>query len=362
MANTKYTYTISTAFSNGVAADRLTQEIQTSAIVIALDHIATSGDDCDIWFKDPLSGGDQTILNGLVAAHSGLALPDNTPQPVQLFGEGGLVKQNPYNELIVVQNPRIGSELIVTTHNLCDRTTWYSQSVRVTGEILTNSGDGYKFTSNHLYWINMVSGKLFDEDALCADASDGYGYSVAIKIDGYVAVARAPFTNSGGDYTINYRDGYITFLADQTGKTITADYSYENGSAWILNPDAGKIIEIESAEVQFSSDVILNDTVVFEIWVYNPYDLPNKFLYQSSNYKKMINYIDEAIGSFPLIPAIGGAVRGTQNSVYGFPFRYSAVRQLTSSMGVELRVRLQDNVEFGGEHATGTFYCTVRDI
>ncbi len=94
MPATSYTYSISTDFLNQiVATDRLTQEIQTSAIVIALDYINTNGDDCDIWFKDVLSGGDETILDGLVAAHTGDALPDDglsvvLVQPTQRFTHG----------------------------------------------------------------------------------------------------------------------------------------------------------------------------------------------------------------------------------------------------------------------------------
>ena len=85
MAATKYTYSISTDFTGLLsgydvpATDKLESEIQTSAIVTALDYINTSGDDCDIWFKDALSAGDETILDGLVAAHDGVPLvsPDN---------------------------------------------------------------------------------------------------------------------------------------------------------------------------------------------------------------------------------------------------------------------------------------------
>jgi hypothetical protein len=96
---TKYTYTISTAFPNHVvASDRLTNEIQASAISIALDYINTAADECDIWLKDVLSGGDETILNGLVAAHSGEALVQ-PPSPVSLPGlmtatDGRLVVRN----------------------------------------------------------------------------------------------------------------------------------------------------------------------------------------------------------------------------------------------------------------------------
>lgn len=76
MPATKYTYSISVDFINSiVATDRLSLEIQTSSIITALDYINTFGDDCDIWFKDSLSIGDQAVLDGIVATHSGEALP-----------------------------------------------------------------------------------------------------------------------------------------------------------------------------------------------------------------------------------------------------------------------------------------------
>lgn len=55
---------------------RIEQEIRASAIVIALDRINTDDatSKCDIWFKDVLSGGDQSILTGIVTAHSGIPL------------------------------------------------------------------------------------------------------------------------------------------------------------------------------------------------------------------------------------------------------------------------------------------------
>lgn len=77
--STKYTYSISTDFPNGkLEEDRLIQEIAASAIIIAFNHISTSGDVCDVWFKAVLSSSDETILDGLVAAHSGEPLPDPT--------------------------------------------------------------------------------------------------------------------------------------------------------------------------------------------------------------------------------------------------------------------------------------------
>jgi hypothetical protein len=83
MAATKYTYLVSTDFTglteSAPSLSRLTSEIQESAIVTALDYINMSaGETVDIWFKDALSGGDQTVLDGLVAAHTGEPMPNPT--------------------------------------------------------------------------------------------------------------------------------------------------------------------------------------------------------------------------------------------------------------------------------------------
>jgi hypothetical protein len=81
-----YTYSIQNDFpSRKVATDRLQQEILASAIVTAVDHLNTSGDECDIFFKGELSSGDKTLLDGLVATHSGEPLPA-VSQPVTLDG------------------------------------------------------------------------------------------------------------------------------------------------------------------------------------------------------------------------------------------------------------------------------------
>ena len=86
MAATKYVYSVSTDFPNHkVDIDRLTIEIRASSITVALDRIEVSADVCDIWFKDALSSGDETILDGVVAAHSGEPLTPSV-EPVQLKG------------------------------------------------------------------------------------------------------------------------------------------------------------------------------------------------------------------------------------------------------------------------------------
>lgn len=70
---TTYSYTKTTDIP------RLTQEIGTSSIVTALDHMNLTGTALSIIFKDILSTADNTTLDAVVAAHSGLPLPAANP-------------------------------------------------------------------------------------------------------------------------------------------------------------------------------------------------------------------------------------------------------------------------------------------
>lgn len=365
MALTDYAKTISTDFPNGkVDSSRLTQEIQQSPIVTALDRIDTGGDTCNIWFKAALSLGDATLLDGLVAVHSGLPL---APSPVvaELTSP-----TNAKDKILLVANaPREGDEVIYATHNLCDRTTWYSQSARSEAEALTDSGDGLTWNSGHTNWINLFCGKVMDEDGLRAEVP--HGYAITVTVDGVEKTPRECYETTGGDYTVDFVTGSVTFFASQTGKAVLASYSYENGQTWIFGPTTGKVLDVESVEAQFSADVVLNDTLKFSLMgyaaVFAPDAVAGGFLQPtdlvelgSDRYKRITQLIDQALGAFPSIPPIGGPIQGTQNPVYGFPFRYGTMRRLFSTYGMQLHVTLEHGRPMGGEYATATFYCVSR--
>lgn len=70
---TTYSYTKATDIP------RLTTEILASSITTVLDHMNLTGTALDIIFKDVLSTADQTTLDAVVTAHSGLPLPVNAP-------------------------------------------------------------------------------------------------------------------------------------------------------------------------------------------------------------------------------------------------------------------------------------------
>jgi len=262
--------------------------------------------------------------------------------------------------LLSTSEPRVGSELVMVTPNFCDKNTWYYSSARVVEETLSDSGDGLTFHSQHPNWINLYSGLLFDEEVLVEEGP----YTIEVSSDSAPKTMVDPlFVSAGGDYTVDFTLGSVTFAESQAGKTVKATYSYATDSTWVLCPDPGKAIDIEVAEAQFSKNIDFKDTIQFELWGYNPADLPNKVMYGVTRYKSMRNFVDEALGSYPVIPVIGGDNgRGLTAEVYGFPFRYGTIRRLSSAQGLELRIRLQHNEAFTGEHATATFYCTVRDL
>ena len=271
----------------------------------------------------------------------------------------------------MVQAGRLGSEVIYATHNFCDATTWYSESERATDETLSDSGDGLTFNSANANWVDMTHGKVMDEEAIAAENEPTHLYGIVVTVDDVEATQRAPYATSGGDYDVDYATGDVTFYASQAGNVVKASYSYEAGSTWIMRPSGGKQLKIESAEAQFSEDVDMQDTIRFGAWgvadVFAPQLVPSPIPsgtlieLQATRYMRLDQIIDEALGSYPVIPAMGGAARGNSQARYGFPFRYGAVRVLDSAALMELRVGLEADTAYGGERATATFYCSSED-
>ena len=327
----------------------------------------------DVQLKDLVAAGDIIINDGTTdltqeAALGILAEPINRPTKdgvpvISLDGEQS------DKALRVAHVGRIGSEVIYATHNFSDKTTWYSESLRVTDEALTDSGDGLLWNSTNTDWIDMVHGKIMDEEAIRLENEPTHEYLVVVKVDSVEKTQRTPYVSSGGDYSVDFATGTITFFSSQAGKTVEASYSHENGSTWIMRPSTGMKLTIEDAEAQFSADVVVNDTIKFAAWgvadVFAPQLVPSPLpsgtlieLPPNTRYMRLDQIIDEARGAYPEIPALGGATRGNLKARFGFPFRYGAVKTLSSAALMELRVTLEGNLVFGGERTTATFYCS----
>lgn len=289
------------------------------------------------------------------------------------------MKQDKEGRVIVSPVPRVGSESIFVTHKLNDPITWWNQSVRVTDEEATDSGDGATWNLTHGNIINIREGNIRDEDEISQnniDEGEGHGYLIRVLVDSVEMNQDDPFGLQENDYSVDYVNGTITLHTAMPGSTVEVSYNYANGSTWVLNPGPGKMLDIEDAEAQFASDTVFADTAVFKIvgnvevfapQLWNGYDPPGpyptgtKIPLKTIKYKKLGQVLDEAKGSYPVIPALGGAARGFTEDIYGFPFRYGTVRRLYSSMGMEMHVELENNIAFGGSHSTVTFYCLSSD-
>lgn len=384
MSDYVYTYSIENDFPGGkVNTSKLHAAIQQSAIITALDFISTVGDVLTINFKAQLSDGDKTILDGNATGPAGglIASTDNTDsaavvQPVLFADTNG----NPIPANVdadgtprFVQAKTNAQKFNAISPNWCDKTTWYERSVQVTNETLTDSGNGLLFNSVNPFWIDAKHGRIFNEDVLIASNSGKWICSVT-------ANSVLKHENSPGqtdkDFTVNYAAGTITFNGSVSGQTILATYWYSpataGNSTWTVIPPAGMKIQLLRVELQFSVDIILKDTAVFQplgyVQVFAPQYCPVPYplntlipLGEPIKYKSMADFVSESNGAYPRIPAFGGNDQGGWRNlgqdIITLVWDYIARTDIHSSYGMQLQTALANDIPHGGTFATATFYC-----
>lgn len=274
---------------------------------------------------------------------------------------------------------RVGDEVVTASHNLTDKTSWYSTSTRVTDEVATDSGDGLTWNLANTYVIDTTHGKLLDEENK-VHVLQAHKYLVEVKVDDVVVNARPAFAtdwSGGGDYYCDYVNGDIVFQTTKAGSVVKVSYSYAVDSKWILDPDPGKVLTIEGAEAQFSKDVVFDDGIVFEVQGYvdvfaphlldtadppGPYPSGTRIPLRNTAYKTMTQLTAEAVGAYPVVPAVSSNNgRGNPSEVYGFPFNYATKTDLMHSAGMRLVLSLSNDQALGGTLVTTTFYCISND-
>lgn len=318
--------------NGGAAKSYLGQEIQPGSYyqIQPLEELAFANDSTVL---ADIGSGD------LVVAKSGDGLSD-----ISDVGEAiNFLKniESPWPKTDVQQIPKVsvykpeGSSSTKVSYDWTDKCTWYQKSTRVIdGAMSLESGLTYQ--SGNPFWIDLSSGRLYEEDSFAS------AHSISVRDDSGV------IDPSG--YSVDYEAGKVTLNQSPTG-SVLATYSYATTSEWVLAPTAGKVLHIEHAELQFSKNVQMSP-VAFQIWVYNPADLPNKIMYQQIIYKNEKDVVGAANLGQGFIPAFGQLTQ----DILVFPFNYATVKSLQSSVGAELRVRVLNDVPFSGEFATATFY------
>jgi hypothetical protein len=356
MPQATYNFTISTDTANGkVALTALEKEIRASSIVYALAGSSAVGNTLSITFKDVLGSSDQTTLGAVVGAHQGIPLPD----PMTSDGYP-----------ILIAEPRSDTSTpTILTPNWCDPTTWYYTSARVTNEVLTDSGDHLTYTSANENWIDLRDGALTQGHTLWST------YAPVVTVNDVPQAANS-LSGNGGVFSFNAAEGSVTFdEALAPGDVVKATYSKKVDSTWAIVPAAGKKIVLRAVEVQFSMDIDLTTAAVFApygpIDIFapqllqsngGPYPSGTKIPLQTSRYDRMHNFIDEAQHAYPNIPKMGGSSwRGMQHEMHIFRWPYTdsygGPVVLKSSLGMELRIYLDEHIPFLGERAVATLYA-----
>jgi len=359
----------SVVFPNGkVDLARLETEVRSaSGISVALATAWVAGNDCTLAFKGDLPQDMVGIVDAIVATHSGEPL-STAPAP-----------------LTSDRRPRIAVEktdqarTTIVTHDWSDPTTWYPSAVRVVREEATTS-DNSVYALAHRNVIDTFHGKLFGEDFFKDAAGNSYRVRVAIgglmPGEGEVGLGEVDPHIGTGDFTVDYAAGTISFTTPVNPNSVVyVTYHYATVSDFLVAPKPGTQLSVDLAEVQFSSDVVMSDSVVFQVLGYadvfapqllkangGPLDPGTRIpLGNPVVYKAITDFQADAVRSYPAYPPLGGGGwRGQAQPIIVFDWDYISSTVLHADRGMQILMKLQHDVPFGGWYATATLYCIVK--
>jgi len=365
---TKHTYSVATDFPGGkINLANLIDEIEASSIATALDKGATkvSGDVVEVWFKGALSAGDKTTLDGDASAPAGGLIAEHDSAPA-----ASIQKVEVWNAPVVQSmTPEGPARVYFFSADLTKKQTWWFDAVKA-AEVQIGTGDGVEasFQLPHgedgaagTRILDLHHGLVTEEDEIIPPGADEHDDAIpVVRVDAIVQTERSPFSSSGGDYTVDYKTGLITFTADSIpgdGAAVTAEYYAVPSNAKIVckvRPSgAGKKLGVQYAEAQFSANVSMNGAIVQRAFSLLLGDtVPGT---RPTVYKTVGNILDFNMGSLPKLPAVAGANgRGMTQETVLLPFGYLSRLSLLYEDEVELRIEIENGKEFGGERATFT--------
>ena len=249
-----------------VNIDTLTESIQSSSIVTALDEVNMVSGTTNCIFKAALSTEDKTTLDTLVNANDPTITITSDPTLVTLAGDNQIQTIKPYTT--DVDNRKI------LVPPVSDRTTWYQNSILVTDEVLTADALFKTYTANHQNFINILSNNLTIRHDSVLQSDGTYTtvdtYTITVKVNG--VIIGDPASKNNSEYTIDYRGGSVTFTTPLTSTdVVTCTYHYENGSVFKIRPPAGSVYRMLRSRILTS--VVTNDfvsPVYFAIYAGDP--------------------------------------------------------------------------------------------
>lgn len=382
------------------------------------------------------------LAGSILANHTG-----DTYNPVPVVALSS--KATSDNRLRVAIEKSEGERMIVISHDFCRPSTWIGQSVRATSQAASEvveastppaspSNDdtyaigaspsgawsgktgqiarwdstkgkwlffappaGWSFATRALYAIphrdviDVAHGLVSDEDLL-VHPIDGLSMRLQVRVDSAVQVEEDPHEaaesddgrDAGASFVANYQGGLLFFYTPLgSGASVEADYCRANGSRFTLQTPLGRVAHLGAVEVQFSGDVVLRDSAIFQVWgnvsavapalVGLPASVAavalkvplwkdgasliaaNEIvpLAPPKKYKTMRDYQNECSASLPqYLPLGAGNWRGLSLATTVFHWEYPRDIALSGGAGMEIRVWLEHEQPFYGDFATATFY------
>lgn len=258
------------------------------------------------------------------------------------------------------------SKVTIFTHNFCDKTTWYTKSVKIT-ETPTDSGNHTTYNLSHQNVIDLTHFKITKEERILAP--DTGTYQPIVTVDNVVKEEQDSHYMSGGDYTINYTTGVLTFLTPLTElNVVSITYYYATTSEFYIQHDHTDI-NINAVEVQISDDIILTDSLMYTpvglADTYAPELVPGVLPSGSwiqvglpTIWNSVLDIINESNCSYPPYEAIGGiGNRGLQCKTFIFSFDYTAAEAVPCSLDIAIEVKTKHHEKLDGTYGIATFYC-----
>lgn len=411
MPFTTYTYNRVSDFGGAFNVGRMTQDLRNNkAFVTALDGVSedVSTGTIFIVFRAPLSSSEKLILDGNASQSEqhppipGSALANHTGQPLV---DSSIARMSP-------EKPQV-AEAWFHSPNWCDPTTWWQESIRVTDQLLTSNDQGRRvFSLNKQNIIDLVHGKVAMEDHFSSP------YLLHVYVDGVEVFEDEPLSVVGegkNDFDMNYAAGQVSFHDPvPENAVVTADFSYTYNSTWTISADPGKRVLLQAAEIEFTTDFDMTDTIHYQAFAPAALvaagagvDVPTLQSVLTAQYggtrdalfgflrlvddtgtplqrdledgdkvpvptehriyKTYWDFKSQSNGNYPMVPAVGGPVRGTRHPSVTHPYDYRGAKAISSVLGTEVRCWLEHHRPYGGSggggdsRATATFYAIVED-
>ena len=264
---------------------------------------------------------------------------------------------------------RRGERAYLFSPDWCRKETWWNDAIQAAQHVDTGDAVETAFQLPHgengtadTRILNLNNGLISQEMFLAPSGGIPSDFLVKVTVDAEDKVERRDYEDTGGDFTVDYVTGVVTFLAAPADQAaITVDYYYVPADAqgtWLIGPQANKLLVVDFVEIQVSKDVVMNDTLVQQQFKGASPQYPGGI---NLEYRRFGTILDFTFGAHPEYPPLGGADRGTQQPTIHLRFDYLTGEVLRSSETDYIKVWLKYGQEFGGERCAITAYATQDD-